>query len=184
MGNTKSDSKKQQINHALWLNGQKSKEKIIYHIKELLILHKSNAGQLKVARNFRNALTMKAKGSVVVMDFINIANGNSIPHSLASLEKLNNVILICLTSESVEQFKSLILEKGFADQNGHLHDKVFTVSFGNKLDLEWPPKGLKQVSTDLRDFHFGFSDVENIRGQDFERSLRMDSLLASIRLTD
>lgn len=183
MGNTKSAKKKQQETVAAE-KGRNLQDEIISHVKDVLLLHNSNAAQSKVTRNFRNAFNTKAKQTVFVTDSINIADGNSIPHSRTWLEQINNVVLICLTYESIEQFQKLIYEQGFADQDGHLHDKVFTVTFGGSLTSVWPPKGLKKGSRDLKDFYFGFSDVENISPHDFERSLRMDSLIASIRLTD
>lgn len=114
---------------------------------------------------------------------VNVGDGKSAPKNLSWLNEMNNVGLICLTAESIEQFHKIIVEKGFAGQNGQLHPKVFSVTFGESLNSKWPPKGLKKGSTDLRDFHFAFSDVENIRQEDFEGSLRLNSLIASIRLT-
>lgn len=94
-----------------------------------------------------------------------------------------NVVLLCLTAETIEQFQSIILEKEFANQNGQLHSKVFSITFGDSLASLWPPKGLKKGSTDLRDFHFGFSDVDKLRPEDFENSPRLNSLVAAIKLT-
>ena len=88
-----------------------------------------------------------------------------------------------LTAETIEEFQSIILEKEFANQNGQLHSKVFSITFGESLASLWPPKGLKKGSTDLRDFHFGFSDVDKLRPEDFENSPRLNSLVAAIKLT-
>lgn len=183
MGNTESAKKRQQRKKVLKQAEEEWRKIRPFTTKEVLLLHNSNASQLKIARYFRDALLAKAKESVFVDDFVNIADGNEIPRGLAWLNETNNVVLICLTSESVEQFQRIIHEKGFADEIGKLHPKVFTISFGKSLTSEWPPKGLKKGSVDARDFHFGFADVEKIRPQDFENSLRMNSLIAAMRGT-
>lgn len=174
MGNTES-SKKQ--------SGQQYHKTMPFNTKRILILHKSSASQLQATRNFRDALIAKANGSVRVTNFVNVADKNEIPKSLAWLNELNNVVIICLKSEAIEEFQKIVLEKGFADHNGQLHKKVFTVSFGESLTSKWPPKGLIKGSKDLRDFHFGFSDEQNLRPQDFEGSLRLTSLIAAIKGT-
>ena len=183
MGNAESAKKKKQIITASQPRGEPSEERKQIHTKSVLLLHKSSTAQLKIVRNFRDALTAKTDGTVHVTDFVNIANKHEIPHTQAWLDELHNAVLFCLTSEAIEQFRTIILERGFADPNGHLHPKVFSVSFGERLDSEWPPRGLKKGSKDLRDFHFGFSDVEKLRPQDFERSLRLNSLVAAIKAT-
>lgn len=183
MGNSES-TKKKQVKAAPLLSEQRLRRKMQFDPKEILLLHKSNEAQLRSARNFRDALTTKANGSAVVAYFVNIADGCEIPIGRAWLEKLNNVVLICLTPEAIEDFRKIILEKRFADENGHLHSKVFSVSFGESLTSVWPAKGLQKGSSDLRDFHFGFSDFENLRPQDFEKSLKISSLLAAMKGTD
>ena len=182
MGNKQSVKGKTPIKSVPMRSGEQPRGKMLYGAKEVLLLHVSSSTQLKVVRNFRDALSSKAKGKITVTDFINIAD-DEVPRGRAWLEQVNSVVLLCLTLESIGQFTKVVLEKGFADENGNLHPKVFSISFGEKL-LEWPPKGLKTGSRDARDFHFGFTDLDNLRPQDFERSLRMDSLIASIRLTD
>lgn len=184
MGNAESAKKNQQMKTASQPSGQQSRGKTLNNTKEILLIHKSNADQLKVVRNFRDALTTKANGSVRVMDFVNIADGNEISKSLSWLEELNNVVLICLTSEAIHQLEKIVREKRFANANGYLHGKVFSISFGESLDSVWPPEGLKTGSLDARDFHFGFSDVDKLRPQDFERSDKMNALIAAIKGTN
>lgn len=184
MGNAESDKKNQQQKTVSQPPAPTSRGKTLNDTKKILLLHKSNADQLKVVRNFRDALTTKANGSIRVTDFINIADGNEIAKTLPWLDELNNVVLICLTSEAVAQLEKVVREKRFADDNGHLHGKVFSISFGESLAAEWPPKGLKKGSLDARDFHFGFSDVNKLRPQDFERSDKMNALVAAIKGTN
>lgn len=183
MGNKHSVKGKTPIKSVTMRSGEEPRGKMLYGAKEVLLLHVSSSTQLRVVRNFRDALSSKAKGKITVTDFINIADKNEVPRGRAWLEQLNSVVLLCLTLESIDQFRRIVLEKGFADENGNLHPKVFSISFGEKLS-DWPPKGLKAGSRVARDFHFGFTDLDQLRPQDFERSLRMDSLIASIRLTD
>ena len=152
--------------------------------KKILLLHKSTDEQIKVVRNFRDALTAAANGSIRVTNIVNIAEGKD--DSLKSfpwLEELNNVILICLTSEAIAQLEQIVRDKRLADENGRLHGKVFSITFGESLASEWPPKGLQRGSLDARDFHFGFSEVAKLRPQDFERSVKMNSLVAAIKGT-
>ena len=183
MGNTDSAKKKKEIKSVPQQSGQESEGKLLIDTKKVLLLHNSDSAQLQVVRNFRDALIGKTEGTVHVTDFVNIADENKIPKSLEWLDDSNNIVLICLTSEAVEQFQKIVQEKRFADENGRLHPKVFTISFGEKVTSKWPPKGLKKGSSDLRDFNFGFSDLETIRPHDFERSPRLNSLIAAMKLT-
>ena len=183
MGNAESTKKKQQIKTRPPLTREIRHGKMAFHAKNILLLHKSNAVQLKVVRKFRDALIFKTEGTVEVTDFINIVDESKIPKSQSWLEELHNVVLFCLTSEAIDQFRKIIFDKGFADQNGFLHPKVFSVTFGENLGSEWPPEGLKKGSSDLRDFCFGFTDVENVGQRDFENSLKLSSLIAAIKLT-
>lgn len=183
MGNTQSAKKRQQRKELLKKMEEESKKTRPFETKNVLFLHKSNAAQLDTVRNFRDALILKTNGTVHVTYFVNIADENEIPESLEWLNELNNVVLVCLTSEAIQSFERIVRKKRFADENGQLHEKLFTVTFGEKLDSQWPPKGLKTGSTDLRDFYFGFTDVENIRPQDFKKSLRLNSLIAAIKAT-
>lgn len=184
MGNTESVKSKEQTKAVHRRSGEPSEGKLLIKTKNILLLHKSDAAQLNVVYNFRDALSAKTNGSVHVTDFVNIMDGKEMPHTLEWLDERNNVVLICLTPESTDNFRSIILDKGFADQNGRLHSKVFSVTFGESLASEWPPKGLKKGSTDLRDFYFEFADVANIRQKDFQTSLRLNSLIAAIKLTN
>lgn len=183
MGNAESAKKKQQRKELLKQMEIDSKKTRPFTTKKILLLHKSNAAQLEVLENFHDALITRTEGTVEVTNIVNVADGKPTPKNLSWLNEMNNVVLICLTDESIELFHKIILEKGFAGQNGQLHPKVFSVTFGESLNSKWPPKGLNKGSMDLRDFHFGFSDVENIRQEDFEGSLRLNSLIASIKLT-
>lgn len=183
MGNVESSEKKkkQQTETA---SGQQYQGMKPFHAKNVLLLHKSNATQLNVVRNFRDALISKTEGTVEVTNFINIAEGSEIPESPTWLDELHNVVLLILTPADIEQFGKIMLQKGFADKNGMLHSKVFSVSFGKKLDSEWPSKGLKKGSRNLRDFHFGFSNVESLRPQDFGSSARLNSIIVAIKGAD
>lgn len=184
MGNTESVKSKEQTKAVHRRSGEPSEGKLLIKTKNILLLHKSDAAQLNVVYNFRDALSAKTNGSVHVTDLVNIMDGKEMPHTLEWLDERNNVVLICLTPESTDNFWSIILDKGFADQNGRLHPKVFSVTFGESLASKWPPKGLKKGSTDLRDFYFEFADVDNIRQKDFQTSLRLNSLIAAIKLTN
>lgn len=183
MGNAESAKKKHQKKAIPHSGATSTQGKTLNDTKKILLLHKSDAEQIKVVRNFRDALTSKANGSIRVTDFINVADGSGFARSLPWLEELNNVVLICLTSEAIAQLEKIVRDKQFADEHGHLHGKVFSVSFGENLSSEWPPQGLQKGSLDARDFHFGFKDVGNLRPQDFERSDKMNALVAAIKGT-
>ena len=184
MGNSVSDKKEQRKKAVPQQKGVVYQGAKPFYAKSILLLHKSNAMQLNIVRYFRKGLIAKTEGTIEVTNFVNIADANEIPKSLAWLNELHNVVLICLTTESIDDFKRIISNKGFTDENGYLHPKVFSVTFGESLAAHWPPKGLKKGSKDLRDFHFGFPDVEKITPQDFERSSRMNSLIAAIKGAD
>lgn len=161
-----------------------SRGKTLSDTKKILLLHKSSAEQLKIVRNFCDALTTAANGGIRVTKFVNIADEKEDLKGLSWLEELNNVVLICLTSEAIAQLETILRDKQLADENGHLHGKVFSVSFGEKMSSEWPPKGIDRVTLDARDFHFGFTDVEKLRPQDFEKSEKMNALVAAIKGTN
>lgn len=184
MGNTESSKKKQQRKALLKQIEKDSQKTRPFETKNILLLHKSNASQSEVVENFLDALESRTQGTIDVTNFVNIATETEVPKSLAWLNQTNNVVLICLTPEAIDDFRRIILEKGFSDQRGNLHSKVFTISFGEKCTAEWPPKGLIKGSKDLRDFHFGFTDVHKLRQQDFEKSLRLNSLIAAIKGAD
>lgn len=183
MGNTESAKQRQRRKELLKQMDKDSKKINPPGMKNILLLHCSDAAMLEVVVNFNDALITKTNGSFHVKDVINVADGYEMPHNMAWLASLNNVVLICLAAESIDKFKEIILQRGFVDEKGCLHEKVFTVSFGETLTSLWPPKGLKKGSSDLRDFFFGFSDVEKIRTQDFAKSLRLNSLIAAIKAT-
>lgn len=180
MGNKESAKNIQAVPQS---NGQQSQGKTQNTTKKILLLHKSDPQQLKIVKHFRDALTAKANGSVHVKHFVNITKGGENSIRLSWLDELNNVVLICLTSEAIEQLEKIVREKRLADERGHLHGKVFSVSFGERL-TGWPPEGLTNGSLDARDFHFGFSNIERLRPQDFERSDVMSALVAAIKGTN
>lgn len=183
MGNAET-KKKQQLKADSQQSEPTSRGKILSDTKKILLLHKSSDEQLKVVRNFRDALTTAAHGSIRVANVVNIADGKDDSlRGLPWLEELNNIVLICLTSEAIAQLEKIVRDKRLADENGHLHGKVFSISFGESLASEWPPKGLQRGSLDARDFHFGFSEVAKLKPQDFERSEKMNALVAAIKGT-
>ena len=184
MGNTESANKRKRQKALLKQMEEDSQKTAPLYTKRILLLHKSNAVQLRVVENFLDAFITKTEGTVDVPNVVNIADETKIPKSLEWLDEKNNIVLICLTAESIESFKKIVADKGFADQNGHLHSKVFTVSFGGNVTSKWPPVGMKSGSKNLRDFHFGFSNVENLRPRDFMNSLRLNSLIAAIKGAD
>lgn len=184
MGNTESSKKKQQRKALLKQMEKDSKKTRPFETKNILLLHKSNTSQSEVVENFLDALESRTQGTIDVTNFVNIATETEVPKTLAWLNQTNNVVLICLTPEAIDDFRRIVLEKGFSDQRGNIHSKVFTISFGEKCTAEWPPKGLIKGSKDLRDFHFGFTDVHKLRQQDFEKSLRLNSLIAAIKGAD
>lgn len=185
MGNADTKKKQQQKTVAdSQPSAPSSRGKTLSDTKKILLLHKSSDDQLKIVRNFRDALTTAAHGSVRVTSVVNIAEGkDDTLKGLPWLEELNNVVLICLTSDAIVQLETIVRDKRLADENGHLHGKVFSISFGDSLASEWPPKGIKKGSLDARDFHFGFSDVAKLKPQDFERSEKMNALVAAIKGT-
>jgi len=183
MGNSET-KEEQQLKADCQQSAPSSRGKTLSDTKKIFLLHKSTGEQLKVVRNFRDALTTAAHGSIRVANDVNIADGKDDSlKDLPWLEELNNVVLICLTSEAIAQLEKIVRDKGFADENGHLHGKVFSISFGGSLASEWPPTGLQRGSLDARDFHFGFSEVAKLKPQDFERSEKMNALVAAIKGT-
>lgn len=183
MGNTESAKKRQQRKELLKQMEKDSKKTTPFYSKKLLFLHKSTSTQLRVVENFIDALITRTEGTIDVKNDVNIADENEIPKTREWLEEKNNIVLLCLTSDSIGQLHKIIVEKEFADENGNLHPKVFSVTFGEKLTAQWPPRGLKKGSSDLRDFHFGFTDVEKLTQEDFEQSLRLNSLIAAMKAT-
>lgn len=144
--------------------------------KNVFLLHPNPLESL-VVRNFKNALTMKANGRIHVTHCASICDDTAMQAlTLEWLDQVNNVLLICLTSESIPRVEQIIRAKRLADESGTLHEKLFTVSFGG-----WPPDGLHRGgSLEERDFYFGFPDPENVRPQAFERSPTMAALVAAI----
>ena len=162
-----------------------SRGKTLSDTKKIFLLHKSGAEQLKVVKNFRDALTTAANGGIRVTNVVNIAEGTDDFEGLPWLQlELNNVILICVTSEAIVQLETILREKRLADENGNLHGKVFSVSFGENMFSEWPPKGIQRGTLDARDFYFGFANVEKLLPKDFEKSEKMNALVAAIKGTN
>lgn len=149
-------------------------------IKKVFLLHPNPLESLVVG-NFRNALTTRANGRIRVTHRASIYDDTAMEAlTLEWLNQVNNVLLICLTSESIPRVAQIIREKQLADESGELHNKLFTVSFGG-----WPPDGLhRRGSLEERDFYFGFPDPEGVRPQEFERSTRMPTLVAAIAGTN
>lgn len=184
MGNAETKKKQQQQKTGSQPIVPSSRGNTLSDTKKILLLHKSTDEQLKVVRNFRDALTTAAHGSIRVTNVVNIAEGkDDLLKGLPWLEELNNVVLICLTSETIAHLEKVVQDNRLADENGHLHGKVFSISFGESLSSEWPPKGFQRGSLDARDFHFGFSDVAKLKPHDFERSEKMNALVAAIKGT-
>lgn len=144
--------------------------------KKVFLLHPYPSGS-SVVGNFKDALTTKASGNIHVRHFASIYDDKAMKHlTLEWLNQVNNVLLICLTSESIPRVAQIIREKRLAYESGELHEKLFTVSFGG-----WPPDGLHRgESLEERDFYFGFPDPEKVRPKEFERSSRMIALVAAI----
>lgn len=131
-------------------------------------------------RYFRDALLVKANGQIRVTHFASIYDGTGMQDlTLEWLNQVNNVLLICLTSESIPQVAQIIRAKRLADEEGTLHEKLFTVSFGERLP-EWPPEGLHRGSSEEKDFYFGFPDPESLLPRDFEASPTMAALVIAI----
>ena len=126
--------------------------------KNIFLLHNSNSEQYEIVEQFHDALP---SGSVDVKNFVNVADGGDLkPLSLEWLNRLNNVLLIHLTSETIEEMGEIIRQRDLADKDGYLHEKLFTVTFGEKL-TGWPPQQLKRRSSAARDFYFRFPDPES-----------------------
>ena len=182
MGNDSSKQKKAE-NKTTHANGS-SEGKTLNNTKQVLLVHKSSNEQVKAVRNFRDALTTVASGSIRVSSFVNVAEGTEKVKDLPWLDEVNNVLLICLTPEAITHLEEIVRNKRFADENGVLHGKVFSISFGRSLASKWPPKGMKSASSDARNFCFEFPDVEKLKPQDFETSGKMQALVSAIKGTN
>ena len=147
--------------------------------KNVFLLHPYPLGSL-VVTNFKSALTTKANGRIHVTHCVSIYDDTALQAlTLEWLNQVNNVLLICLTSESIPRVAQIIREKRLADESGMLDKKLFTVSYGERLP-GWPPEGLHTGSSEKRDFYFGFPDPENVPKKDFETSPTMAALVAAI----
>ncbi|CAB3980553.1 Hypothetical predicted protein [Paramuricea clavata] len=145
--------------------------------KMVLLVHKSDTDKQKLVNYFRRALTSKASGSLKVED-VNVANGNDNVKDSSWLDEVNNIVLLCLTSETIPSLEQIIREKRYV-QDGRLNRKVFSVSFGANLNAQWPPGGIQNENN--RDFAFNFENVENLTPTDFKTSDRMTVLIAAMR---
>jgi hypothetical protein len=146
--------------------------------KKVLLVHKSDTDEQKrVVKHFRRALTSKASGSLKVED-VNVANGNDNVKDSSWLDGVNNIVLLCLTSETIPSLEQIINEKRYV-QGNRLNRKVFSVSFGASLNAQWPPGGIQKENN--RDFAFNFENVENLTPTDFKTSDRMTVLIAAMK---
>ena len=159
--------------------------KTLKDTKKVLLLHKSDTKEQElIVRNFRDALRGTAEGSIKVEKMVNIANTTEIQglQDAFWLDEINNVVLFCLKSEAISLLEQIIKEKKYA-QDGRLHEKVFTVSFGGALSHLWPPSRISNGSEHARDFAFNFEDVDSIKPNDFENSDKMAELIRSLKGT-
>jgi hypothetical protein len=150
--------------------------------KKVLLVHMSGTEQqVRVVRHFRDALTGKANGNVKVEKFANIANEDEIATMNDShwLDEVNNVVLLSLKSEAISPLRQIMREKNYVN-DGRLHDKVFSVSFGKSFNDQWP-KGIQRRTEDARDFAFNFENVDQLTPNDFEKSEKMSALVAAIK---
>ena len=93
MGNSESAKKKQQRKVLLEQMEKDAQKTWPFETKNILLLHKFNATQLKIVYNFLKALVTKTGSTVEVTEFVNIAEECEFPHTLSWLDKLNNVVL-------------------------------------------------------------------------------------------
>jgi hypothetical protein len=143
--------------------------------KKVLLVHMSGTEkQVRVVRHFRDGLTAKANGSVRV-EIAEIATMND-SHWL---DEINNVVLLSLKSEAISPLRQIMREKNYVN-DGRLHDKVFSVSFGKSFNDQWP-KGIQRRTEDARDFAFNFENVDQLTPNDFEKSEKMSALVAAIK---
>ncbi|XP_028412442.1 uncharacterized protein LOC114535270 [Dendronephthya gigantea] len=150
--------------------------------KYVLLIHKSDTEKKEeIVENFQDAIQDKAKGSVEFVENVNINKENykSKLKDASWLDKTNNVVLISLTSEAIPAIKRTCEERGYVN-DGVVHKKVFTVSFGPSLDSQWPPQGVLNAAEDARHFAFEFEDVENITFSDFVNSGKIKGLIGAI----
>ena len=158
---------------------------VLNDTKKVLLVYKSDTKEQElIVRHFRDALTDKANGSVKVEKSVNLANGNGNDNVKDSswLNEVNNIVLLCLTSEAISLLEQILREKRYV-QDGRLNGKVFSVSFGASLNDQWPPGGIQKGSEHVRDFAFNFENVDSLKPKDFEKSARMTALVAAMQGT-
>ena len=183
-GNSSKSGGQQNVQHPTPTSRQ-DPGKILRDTKKVLFFHQSKTKQEEVVvRNFRDALTHKANGSVKVEMIVNMANPSEKETAKDSqwLDEVNNVILLCLKSEAISLMKQMIKEKNYV-KDSRLNGKVFSVSFGESLSSQWPPEGIQKGTDHARDFAFNFENVDCLTPKDFEGSDRMTALVAAIKGT-
>ena len=185
MGSNSSNPKGQQNVQHSTQTGRQDPGRILKDTKKVLFVHESKTKQQEiVVRNFRDALTHKANGSVKVEKIVNMANPSEKDTVKDSpwLDEVNNVILLSLKSEAISLMEQMVKEKNYV-KDGRLNGKVFSVSFGESLSSQWPPEGIQKGTDHARDFAFDFENVDCLTPKDFESSDRMTALVAAIKGT-
>lgn len=117
-----------------------SRGKTLSDTKKILLLHKSGEEQLKVVKNFRDALTIAANGGIRVINSVNIDEGTDNFEGLPWLElELNNVILICLTSEAI------VARSGWQMKTATFMEKFSAFRLGKTCLLNGRRRGSNEV---------------------------------------
>ena len=181
-GNSTKPKDHQNVQHSTRTSGQ-DPGRNLRDTKKVLFVHQSKTKEQElVVRNFRDALTYKANGSVKVELIVNMADPSKKDTVKDSswLDEVNNVILLCLKSEAISLMEQMIKEKNYV-KDGLLNGKVFSVSFGQSS--QWPPEGIQKGTDHARDFAFEFENVDCLTPIDFESSDRMTALVAAIKGT-
>ena len=169
MGNTKSSGKETQ--------GRSPETQPSEDFKRVLLLHKSADNDVKqTVKHFRLALEQGASGGVDVKDH-NVETKGPIK-DFSWLEDWNNVVVICLSPEILKSLAAVVRDKRFADENGHLHANIISVSFGKGDSTTWPPDGCARPHGDEKDFCFDFED-KVISPSKFEGA-KLNSIIATI----
>ncbi|XP_032235717.1 uncharacterized protein LOC116617264 isoform X2 [Nematostella vectensis] len=181
MGN---DSSKKANSQAQSQNQTSSHERSIDGVRRILLVHNSSTNEeLQSVKNFRDALVQAAPGSIKIDKLVNIAEKSENFQGVTWLEKLNNVILIRLSTEHVQKIADTLRKNNLVDENDHLHGKVMGISFGKELPAGWPPSGSNRREQDQRDFVFGLEDENNAKAKDFTGA-KLNSLVAAIMATN
>ena len=181
MGSDTSKPKGQQNVQSSPRPSRQAAGRVLKDTKKVLLVHMSGTKQQElIVRHFRDALTHSACGSLKVEMTVNIANEKDNVKNSSWLDEVNNVILLCLTSEAIALLEQIIREKKYV-KDDRLNEKVFSVSFGGSLNSHWPPAGMQKGTDHCRDFAFNFGNVDSLTPKDFETSDRMTALVAAIK---